>query len=126
MPTPLDNTTAIPNPGQVVINPQGATSIAIGGGGVPLVAPGGGQVPAGGSYDTSAAGALSIGPVNANILHLGHAGCLVDFAYPVVALGGGAAPTVGTIGGAGPAVAGQNSWLEVDVGGVASFIPLWR
>lgn len=44
----------------------------------------------------------------------------------LIALGGGAAPTVGTIGGSGPATAAQNSWLSVAIGGVTSFLPVWR
>lgn len=50
----------------------------------------------------------------------------VDFRYAVTALGGGAAPTFGTIGGAGPAVAAQNSWLRIAINGTASYIPIWR
>lgn len=41
------------------------------------------------------------------------------------ALGGGAVPTLGTIGGTGPAAAAQNQWLKVFVNGAARFIPLW-
>jgi len=45
----------------------------------------------------------------------------------LTALGGGAAPVLGTIGGAGPAVAAQNSWLQmVDATGVAFFVPAWK
>lgn len=45
----------------------------------------------------------------------------------LVALGGGAAPTVGTIGGSGPATAAQNSWLRVlDSTGAAAWIPVWK
>lgn len=51
---------------------------------------------------------------------------VVDLNYAVVALGGGAAPTVGTIGGAGPAAAAQNSWLKFNVQGTATFVPAWR
>lgn len=44
-----------------------------------------------------------------------------------VALGGGAAPTVGTIGGSGPAAAAQRNWLRfIESDGTASFIPVWR
>lgn len=44
-----------------------------------------------------------------------------------VALGGGAAPTLGTIGGSGPAAAGQRNWLRfIESDGTASFIPVWR
>jgi len=43
------------------------------------------------------------------------------------ALGGGAAPTLGTIGGTGPAVAAQNSWQKIkDSAGVDGFVPIWR
>jgi len=43
------------------------------------------------------------------------------------ALGGGAAPTVGTIGGSGPAAAAQRNWLRfLESDGTASFIPVWR
>jgi len=51
---------------------------------------------------------------------------LVNFGYAVTALGGGSAPTFGTIGGSGPATAGQNSWLAVKINGTASYIPVWR
>jgi len=43
-----------------------------------------------------------------------------------VAMGGGAAPTFGTIGGSGPATAAQNSWLKLNIAGTASYIPIWR
>jgi hypothetical protein len=45
----------------------------------------------------------------------------------LVALGGGAAPTLGTIGGSGPTVAGQNSWLRLlDSTGAAFWVPAWK
>jgi len=45
----------------------------------------------------------------------------------LVALGGGAAPTLGTIGGSGPATAGQNTWLQLkDSAGVACWVPVWK
>lgn len=52
----------------------------------------------------------------------------VDFhnANALIALGGGAAPTLGTIGATGPATAGQNSWLRMKINGTDSFIPVWR
>ena len=43
-----------------------------------------------------------------------------------IALGGGAAPTLGTIGGSGPATAGQNQWLRVNINGTSNFIPVWQ
>lgn len=51
---------------------------------------------------------------------------VVDFVYATVALGGGAAPTFGTIGGSGPGTAAQNSWLKININGTASFVPVWR
>jgi hypothetical protein len=44
---------------------------------------------------------------------------------PSAALGGGAAATLGTIGGSGPTVAAQNQWLPINVNGNARFIALW-
>ncbi len=45
----------------------------------------------------------------------------------LVALGGGAVPTLGTIGGSGPAAAGQNSWLGFrDATGTKIWIPVWK
>lgn len=42
-----------------------------------------------------------------------------------VALGGGAAATLGTIGGSGPSTATQAQWVEIDIGGTAHWIPVW-
>jgi hypothetical protein len=43
------------------------------------------------------------------------------------ALGGGAAPTLGTIGGSGPAAAAQNSWVQMtDAAGNKFWLPVWR
>lgn len=42
-----------------------------------------------------------------------------------IALGGGAAATLGTIGGSGPTAVAQAQWLEVDIGGTAHWIPVW-
>jgi hypothetical protein len=51
----------------------------------------------------------------------------IQWGKPNVALGGGAAPTVGTIGGSGPAAAAQRNWLRfIESDGTASFIPVWR
>ncbi len=41
------------------------------------------------------------------------------------ALGGGAAPTLGTIGGSGPTVAAQNKWVEMQSNGTTVWIPAW-
>lgn len=45
--------------------------------------------------------------------------------YRNIALGGGAAPTLGTIGGSGPTVAAQNSWIEHNIDGTAYWVPAW-
>jgi len=42
-----------------------------------------------------------------------------------IALGGGAAATLGTIGGSGPTAAAQAQWVEIDIGGTAHWIPVW-
>jgi len=42
-----------------------------------------------------------------------------------IALGGGAAPTLGTIGGTGPTAAAQAQWVEIDINGTAHWIPVW-
>ncbi len=41
------------------------------------------------------------------------------------ALGGGAAPTLGTIGGAGPATAAQNEWIAIDTQNGKRWVPAW-
>jgi hypothetical protein len=57
---------------------------------------------------------------------LGDAALLVALGYPHVACGGGAAPTLGTIGGTGPAGAAQHGWYQIlDDGGSPVFIPIW-
>lgn len=42
-----------------------------------------------------------------------------------IALGGGAAATLGTIGGSGPTAAAQAQWLEIDIGGTPHWIAVW-
>lgn len=60
-------------------------------------------------------------------LQLAPAGADILWGRPMVALGGGAAPTVGTIGGSGPAAAAQRGWIRIiESDGTASFIPCWR
>lgn len=41
------------------------------------------------------------------------------------ALGGGAAPTLGTIGGSGPSTAAQAGWIKMYNGTTAVFVPYW-
>lgn len=51
----------------------------------------------------------------------------IKWGVPLVALGGGAAPTLGTIGGSGPATAAQNTWMKVvDSAGAAFYVPAWK
>ena len=48
----------------------------------------------------------------------------VDINKPV-ALGGGAAATLGTIGVAGPTAAAQAQWVQIEVNGVNHWIAAW-
>lgn len=48
----------------------------------------------------------------------------VDINNPI-ALGGGAAATLGTIGGTGPTAAAQAQWVEIDIGGTPHWIAVW-
>jgi len=42
-----------------------------------------------------------------------------------IANGGGAAPTLGTVGGSGPTTAAQSGWIEINIDGNRRFIPVW-
>lgn len=42
-----------------------------------------------------------------------------------VALGGGSSATLGTIGGSGPATAGQNEWLQIETDSGTRWVPCW-
>lgn len=70
---------------------------------------------------------VEIARVNSNdVLHLGFGAADIKWGKAVVALGGGAAPTLGTIGGSGPSGAGQTEWLRVVTStNQVRFIPLW-
>lgn len=51
---------------------------------------------------------------------------LIQYGLAVIALGGGAAPTLGTIGGSGPSTAAQAAWKkEKSSTGAAYYIPVW-
>lgn len=51
----------------------------------------------------------------------------VRFGVALIALGGGSAATLGTIGGSGPATAGQNTWMRwIDTTGGAFWVPAWK
>ncbi len=47
------------------------------------------------------------------------------FNYASIAPGGGAAATLGTIGGSGPGAAAQAKWLKVKIGVTVYFLPAW-
>jgi hypothetical protein len=54
-------------------------------------------------------------------------GAEIRWGKALVALGGGAAPTFGTIGGSGPATAAQNTWMRIlDSTGAAFWVPVWK
>lgn len=56
-----------------------------------------------------------------------HAALTFKTMTALVALGGGATPTLGTIGGSGPATAAQNTWLKMlDSTGAAFWVPAWK
>ena len=42
-----------------------------------------------------------------------------------IALGGGAGATLGTVGGSGPAAAGQGAWLQITINGQNRWLPYW-
>lgn len=60
-------------------------------------------------------------------LTLGAGATDIKWGRVLIALGGGAGPTFGTIGGTGPATAAQNSWMRVlDSTGAAFWVPAWK
>lgn len=63
-------------------------------------------------------------PIGANTLILDDDGSL-RVTGPVV-LGGGAAATLGTIGGSGPTLAAQAEWLEIEVNGTTRWVATWE
>jgi len=68
-----------------------------------------------------------IGIGSSNQVVLGSTSTDIQWGVALVALGGGAAPTFGTIGGSGPATAAQNTWMRViDSSGAAFWVPVWK
>jgi DNA-binding HxlR family transcriptional regulator len=68
-----------------------------------------------------------IGMNAADRVLLARDGSDIQIGRALIALGGGAAPTLGTIGGSGPATAGQNTWLKLfDSAGNAFYVPVWK
>lgn len=77
----------------------------------------------GGSADVT----LELNSQGAGHIYLNPGSGDIKWGKALVALGGGAAPTLGTIGGSGPATAGQNSWLRIrDSAGAACWVPVWK
>jgi hypothetical protein len=63
----------------------------------------------------------------ANQETLAAAGQDLQIGRALTALGGGSAPTLGTIGGSGPGTAAQNTWLRlIDASGAAFYVPVWK
>lgn len=51
----------------------------------------------------------------------------IKWGKPLVALGGGSAATLGTIGGSGPVSLAQNTWLQaLDSTGATIWLPVWK
>jgi hypothetical protein len=82
-----------------------------------------------GSYKAptiSSGNPIIIGQDGGNIV-LNPTGNDILWGKALVGLGGGAAPTLGTIGGSGPTTATQNSWMRVvDSTGNAFWTPVWK
>lgn len=81
-------------------------------------------------FGINAAGTAAFGLVGvsaADRVQISKDGADIQLGLALIALGGGAAPTFGTIGGTGPTTAGQNSWLRLfDAFGNAFWVPAWR
>jgi len=78
-----------------------------------------------GTGDVPLIDGVNIGGVTA--VRIGRLGHEIVWGRALVALGGGAAPTLGTIGGSGPASAAQNTWLQVrDSAGNPAWLPVWK
>jgi hypothetical protein len=60
-------------------------------------------------------------------VRLGNGAAGIQWMIATRSLGGGAAPTLGTIGGSGPASAAQSGWIEmVDSSGAKCWVPCWK
>lgn len=68
-----------------------------------------------------------LGGTNAGGISLQPASGDIKWGKALVAVGGGATATFGTIGGSGPATAGQDSWMRhLDSTGAACWVPVWK
>jgi hypothetical protein len=63
--------------------------------------------------------------INGNTIENTIASMILSANSTLVALGGGAAPTFGTIGGSGPTAAAQNGWISIQTTSGTRFIPCW-
>jgi Endopolygalacturonase len=79
------------------------------------------------SNDAGNGTVTGVGHESGNIVAVGSGASNIKWGVALVAMGGGAAPTLGTIGGSGPATAGQNSWMQVkDSTGATFWVPVWK
>ena len=79
------------------------------------------------AIDARGTGTVTIGGTSTGNVVLGGGGGDIQWNKALVALGGGAAATLGTIGGTGPATAAQNSWMRVlDSAGAPGWSPVWK
>ena len=78
--------------------------------------------------NVGATATLNIFGVNAsNQVIISQSASDIIWGVGLVALGGGSAPTLGTIGGSGPATAGQDTWMRIlDNAGVPFWVPAWK
>ncbi len=72
-------------------------------------------------------GNITLIGLSVDIVAIGAGATDILWSKPLVALGGGAAPTLGTVGGSGPTTAAQNSWMRVlDSTAGAFWVPVWK
>ena len=80
------------------------------------------------SSNAANTGSLRLVESNAsNRVLLDGGGVGVQLGLALIALGGGASATLGTIGGSGPATAAQNTWMKFfDSAGNGFWVPAWK
>jgi hypothetical protein len=77
-------------------------------------------------FSINAFDGIALGDVT-NTVRLSLLAQQIQWGVPPIALGGGSAATMGTVGGSGPATAGQNAWIKfIDSNGIAGYIPIWH
>jgi hypothetical protein len=110
----------------------GSTTNPPGAGSVSMYARGGRVVLDNDQYllgrDVAGTGVITAVKVDTNNrVNIAADGSGIQLGGALIALGGGAAPTLGTIGGSGPGTAAQNSWRRFfDGSGAAFYVPVWK